>query len=72
MAEKKECWESIDSFLSGHMPRNIIISGDLNVTLAASGKKGGSIVRDPSREWAEDIILGWDLVDIKPSKGKFT
>ena len=54
------------------MPRNIIISGDLNVTLAASEKKGDSIVRDPSREWAEDIILGWDLVDIKPSKGKFT
>ena len=70
--EKKECWESIDSFLSAHMPRNIIISGDLNVTLAASEKKGGSIVRDPSLEWAEDIILGWDLVDIKPSKAKFT
>ena len=54
------------------MPRNIIISGDLNVTLAANEKKGGSIVRDPSREWVEDIILGWDLIDIKPSRGIFT
>ena len=48
IAGKKECWESIDSFLSAHMPTNIIISGDLNVTLAANEKKGGSIVRDPS------------------------
>ena len=54
------------------MPRNIIISGDLNVTLAANEKKGGSIVRDPFREWIEDIILGWDLIDIKPSMGIFT
>ena len=29
-------------------------------------------VRDPSREWVEDIILGWDLIEIKPVKGKFT
>eukprot|EP00253_Pinus_taeda_P034931 PITA_34931 len=47
-------------------------SGDLNVTLALDEKKGGSIVRDPAREWVEDIMLGWDLEDIKPSSGKFT
>ena len=41
IAKQKECWESIDSFLSAHMPRNIIISGDLNVTLAANEKKRG-------------------------------
>ena len=35
-------------------------------------KKGGSPVRDPAREWVEDIIMDWDLEDIKPSKGKFT
>ena len=44
----------------------------MNVTLASNEKKGGSPVRDPSREWIEDIILGWDLIDIKPIKGKFT
>ena len=35
-------------------------------------KKGGSPVRDPAREWVEDIISGWELADIKPSRGKFT
>ena len=44
----------------------------MNVTLALWEKKGGSPVRDPAREWVEDIILDWDLEDIKPSKGKFT
>ena len=44
----------------------------MNVTLALSEKKGGSPVRDPTREWVEDIIMKWDLEDIKPSKGKFT
>ena len=55
-----------------HNPINIIIVGDLNVTLAAKEKKGGSPVRDPTREWVEDIILDWELEDIKPSHGKFT
>ena len=70
--EKRKCWDSIDSFLSLYNPRNIIIAGDLNVTLAAEEKKGGTIVRDQAREWVEDIILNWDLMDIKPPSGKFT
>ena len=72
LAEKKDCWDSFEAFLSLHRPENIIIAGDLNVTLAANEKKGGSIFRDPSQEWVEDTILGWDLVDIKPSNGNFT
>eukprot|EP00253_Pinus_taeda_P014894 PITA_14894 len=60
------------SFLLSHNPENIIIAGDLNVTLAAEEKKGGSPVRDPAREWVEDIMTGWDLEDIKPSAGKYT
>ena len=44
----------------------------MNIILAANEKKGGTPVRDPTREWVEDIILGWDLIDIKPVKGKFT
>ena len=40
--------------------------------LAAEEKKGGSLVRDPAREWVEDFILDWELEDIKPTSGKFT
>lgn len=71
-SDKKLCWDSISSFLSLNNPENIIIAGDMNVTLAANEKRGGTRVRDPAREWVEDLILGWDLEDIKPSSGKFT
>ena len=62
----------LESFLNLQHLENIIVAGDLNVTLATNEKKGGTSVRDPSRELVEDIILGWDLIDIKPVKGKFT
>lgn len=68
--EKKNCWNLLQSFLLEQNPGNIIIAGDLNVTLAVDEKKGGSIVRDLAREWVEDIMLDWDLEDIKPSSGK--
>ena len=70
--EKKDCWSLLESFLNMQRLENIIVAGDLNVTLAANEKKWGTPVRDPSREWVEDIILGWDLLDIKPAKGKFS
>ena len=62
----------LESFLNLQQLENIIVAGDLNVTLAANEKKGGSPVRDPAREWVEDIILGWDLIDINLVKEKFT
>ena len=62
----------MNSFLSANQHDNLVLAGDMNVTLALSEKKGGSSVRDPTREWVEDIIMDWDLEDIKPSKGKFT
>eukprot|EP00253_Pinus_taeda_P004106 PITA_04106 len=71
-SEKKFCWDSILSYLSLNNPENIIIAGDMNVTLAVNEKKGGSPVRDPAREWVEDLMLGWELEDIKPTSGKFT
>ena len=71
-SEKKICWYSLQSYLFLHNPENIIIASDLNVTLAAKEKKGGSLVRDPAREWVEDLMLGWELEDIKPTSGKFT
>ena len=30
------------------------------------------MVREPSKEWIEDLILEWDLLDMKARKGKFT
>ena len=69
--EKCSYWDSLELFLSQHSPRNIIIAGDLNVTLSTEEKKWGSIVRDQAREWV-DIILHWDLMDVKPPSGKFT
>ena len=51
---------------------NIIIAGDLNLTLHSSEKRGGSAVRDPARKWVEDLMQDWDLLDIKPSSGKFS
>lgn len=51
---------------------NIIIVGDLNLTLTLAEKRGGSIVRDPVRQWVEDLLQDWDMIDIKPSSGKYT
>jgi hypothetical protein len=48
-----------------------LLGGDLNVTLATTEKKGGSIMRDPAREWVEDIMADWELEDVKPTKGKY-
>lgn len=71
-SEKKICWDTLQSFLLLHNLEKIIIARDLNVTLAAEEKKGGSHIRDPAREWVEDIMIGWDLEDIKPSARKYT
>eukprot|EP00253_Pinus_taeda_P011701 PITA_11701 len=35
-------------------------------------QRGGSIVRYPAREWVEDLLQDWDLLDIKPVSGMFT
>lgn len=29
-------------------------------------------MRDPAREWVEDLMQDWDLINIKPINGKFT
>ena len=51
---------------------HVIIVGDLNVTLSQDEKRGGSLVRDPIRETVDEIILECDLMDVKPSTGKYT
>lgn len=70
--KKKNCWDSIRELAETEDLANIIIAGDLNLTLSTAEKRGGSIVRDPAREWAEDLLQDWDLIDIKPSLGKYT
>ena len=39
--EKKECWDSLNLFLNQHNLENLLVDGDLNVTLALVEKKGG-------------------------------
>eukprot|EP00253_Pinus_taeda_P015209 PITA_15209 len=70
--EKKICWEFIRGLADSEDLVNIIIAGDLNLTLSLAEKRGGSIVRDLTREWVEDLLQDWDMIDIKPSLGKYT
>ena len=61
MSKKKDCWQSVQEVFSSQKPENIILAGDLNITLNAKEKKGGSIVRYPLREIVEDVMREWDL-----------
>ena len=54
-----------------HSPANIIIAGDLNLTLAPCEKKGGVCGKDYMHDAMENMIHDWDLVDIKPKVGRF-
>jgi hypothetical protein len=49
-----------------------IVVGHFNTTMCQKEKQGGSIVKNPLRDWMEDLISLGDLVDIKPSRGRFT
>jgi len=68
---KKICWDSIKNLVDLENLENIIRVGDLNLTLLSSEKREGSIVRDPARESTEDLMQDWDLLDIKPTVGKY-
>ena len=59
-------------FLNLHNLENLVVAGDLNVTLLLDEKKGGSIFRDLAREWVEDLMSDWELEDISLINGKFT
>jgi hypothetical protein len=71
-SKKILCWEILWEATNGMQLENIIIAGDLNVVLNPSEKRGDYVIIDPIREWVDEIILDWDLTDIRPSKGKFT
>jgi hypothetical protein len=44
----------------------------ISMSFFIAHKKGGSIASDPFKENIEDLINDWDLLDIKPIKGKYT
>ena len=44
--ENKSCWDSLRSLADEEVLENIIIAGDLNISLSQSEKRGGNIVRD--------------------------
>ena len=62
----------LESYLNLQQLENIIVAGDLNVTLAPMRKKGALLLETPRGNGSRIMILGWDLIDIKPVKGKFT
>ena len=70
-AEKKTCWNLLREERR-NLVGNIILTGDLNIILSQDEKRGGSLVRDPIREMVDDIIMDWNLMDVKPSAGKYT
>ena len=59
-------------FLEANSPINIILAGDLNITLAPNEKKGGLRSKDFMHDTVEDFIQSLDLIDIKPKLGCFT
>ena len=47
LSEKEACWDLVREFSIGTHLDNIILAGDINVTLYQFQKRGGSVVRDP-------------------------
>lgn len=70
--EKRECWRSLSSYLEQIAPSNIIIAGDLNITMKAKEKRGGTYSRDPMLNEVEDLFQRWDLLDFNPIRGIYT
>ena len=65
------CWNLIRDERS-NLLGNVIIAGDLNVILNQEEKRGGTVVRDPIREYVDELIMDWGVSDIIPAKEKFT
>jgi exonuclease III len=70
--DKVICWNSLMDLQRSLDSPPIIVVGDFNTTLHAFEKRGGSIVEMQTREHMEDLIQTWDLVDVKPQRGRFT
>ena len=70
--EKQICWNSISEFLEVNSLVNLVLAGDLNISLSPKEKKGGQCGRDFMLAFVEEIISNWDLNDLKPKSGRFT
>eukprot|EP00253_Pinus_taeda_P008466 PITA_08466 len=70
--EKRECWDSIRQLSESENLENVIVAGYLNLTMCMEEKRGGTIIRDLVREWVEDLMQDWDLLDIPQENGKYT
>jgi hypothetical protein len=68
---KMGCWNSLFVAKDSLDLPSCIVASDFNTILYNSEKKGGSCVHDPICEM-EDLILDWELSDVKPMKGKYT
>lgn len=71
-SKKRDCWDSLSSYLEQHSPSNIIIAGDLNIVLKPKEKMGGSSTRDSMLASMEELVQNWDLLDFPPVHGLFT
>ena len=56
LRDKKTCWQSIKDLANEIQMDNVILAGEMNITLIQEEKRGGNIVRDPFREWVEELI----------------
>jgi len=70
--DKTTTWSSLSELRNSIYLSTCIIGGDFNTHLNPGEKKGGSKIKDPFSENLIDLILDWDMQDIKPSKGKYT
>ena len=66
--EKRDCWNSLASFLADKSFSSIIVNRNLNITMDAKEKKGGVCGRDPMLNLVENLIQTWRLIDFKPKK----
>ena len=58
----------LTDFIEGNSPSNIIVAGDLNISLSPSKKKGGVCGKDYFQATVEELIHVCNLNDFKPKK----
>jgi hypothetical protein len=64
-------WDSLIAMKDTEYHHKSITRGDFNVNIKQSEKMASSVVQDVFREGMEDLIYEWELVDIRPSEGRY-
>jgi hypothetical protein len=70
--DKVHCWKSLVALRDQVSSSPYIFVGDFNTTLHVLEKREGNVVRDSTKEFMEVLLVDLNLVDIKPSIGRFT